>query len=289
MLKKNRINNPDQVSLLIYAQATYYPNMISVYIPKQPIVKHGVGYEDPKRANKFRLEDDLDSLDDKTNIKRSLRRTKKIIRDYVLCNKFDMFITFTFKSQRHDISKSRQRMADWLKNQRNRNGRFRYLIIPEFHKKCQECIELKIKTCTHTDRPKALHFHALFGDYPGKIKQAINSKTNKLVLQKGKPIYTLTGYTLGFNNVKLISNDNNDDTRISAYIQKYIVKDMPSFSNKHKYWASKGLLLPNIEDNPELWYRQITPDWTKECENGKLLRFNINKNALVDIFWEQNQ
>ena len=271
-MPKPKLHNPNQIPILVYAQATYYPDMVSIYIPKQPIVKHGSGYEEPVRASKYRLEDDLDALSDETNSERSVRRTKKIIRDYVLCNCFDMFATFTFKSDRQDIEKTRQKMMDWLKNQRNRNGRFRYLLIPEFHKDGQ-----------------SLHFHALFGDYPGKIKKSINKETGKLIIVKGQQVYELTGYTLGFNNVKLIPNNSEDFSRVSSYIQKYITKDMPNFHGKQRYWASKGLLLPNVEDNPEKWYERVTPDWSKEFENGTLLRFNLNSHPLTEMFLEPNQ
>lgn len=266
-----RINNPSQVSILVEAQATYYPTMISVYIPKEPIVKHGEGYEKPTRTSSFRLEDDSDAIKTETNIERSIRRTKKFIRDYVLCNDFELFITFTFKSDRQNITKIRKQMRTWLKNQRDRNGKFRYIIIPELH-----------------NDGKSLHFHALFGDYPGKLSQAINPKTNKPLIQKGKVIYMLDGYTLGFNNAKLISTDDADRAKISSYIQKYITKDMPTFSNKNRYWVSSGLVLPRVEDNPEKWYLHVKPDWSKEFENGTLLRFNIHSNVLVDIFWEAN-
>lgn len=271
-MPRSKLHNPNQVAILIYAQATYYPDMVSVYIPKQPIVKHGSGYEEPVRAKKYRLEDDVDAISSESDIERSIRRTKKIVRDYVLCNCFDMFATFTFKSDRQDIEKTKQKMMDWLRNQRNRNKRFRYLIIPEFHKD-----------------GKSLHFHALFGDYPGKIKKSINKKTGNLIIKNGKQVYELTSYTLGFNSVKLIPKNGEDISRVSSYIQKYITKEMPIFLSKKRYWSSKGLLLPNVEDNPETWYQRVEPDWFKEFENGKILRFNYDSHPLTDMFLEANQ
>lgn len=266
---KNKLNNPYQSLLIVEAQATYYPEMISVYIPKQPIVKHEAGFEKPTRANKNRLEDDAEATPSEDNAERALRRTRKQIRDYVLCNRFDMFCTFTFADDRENIDQKMQQMLGWLKNQRNRNGKFRYLVVPEFHKD-----------------GKALHFHALFGDYAGRIEKAINPKTGAHLKQGGRLVYKFTGYTLGFNNVKLIGSKNEDSSKVASYVQKYITKDMPSFYGRQRYWATKGLLLPFVEDNPEPWYKHATPDWSKELENGTVMRFNIGKNALVDMFWE---
>lgn len=265
----DKLNNPYQLSTLVIAQATYYPNMISIYVPKYEIVKHGSGYERPTRARMHRLEDDAEALEKETNLERSLRRTRKLIRDYSLCNEFDMFVTFTFATDRQDIEKSKQRMLDWLKNQRNRNGKFRYLVVPEFHKDGE-----------------SLHFHALFGDYNGKIENATNTKTGEHLKQRGQYIYQISGYTLGFNNVKLLGTKHEDKTRVSSYIQKYITKDMPAFFGRQRYWVSKGMLLPYVEDNPEKWYEHLTPDWSKEFEHGTIMRFNIGKDALVDMFWE---
>jgi hypothetical protein len=264
-----KINNPYQVSYLVEAQATYYPNMISVFISHEPKVRRPAGFNKPTRNKSSKLAYDADFIYGETSDERSIRRSKKQIRDYALCNSFDMFATFTFKADRQDVDKSRKKMSNWLKNQRNRNGKFRYLIIPEYHKD-----------------GKSLHFHALMGDYPGKISKAINPKTEKPVIQKGKGVYTFDGYTLGFNNVKLISDKTNDAGLISSYIQKYITKDMPVFSGNQRYWVSKGLLLPLTEDNPEKWYEHVKPDWSKNFPNGKIMRFNIGRNELVDMFWE---
>lgn len=266
-----KINNPYQLSTLVEAQATYYESlgMVQIYIPKQPILKHGEGFERPTRAKIHRLEDDAEATDKETNLERSIRRSRKLIRDYSLSNEFDMFATFTFSTDRDDVEKNKQKMMNWLKNQRNRNGKFRYLVVSEFHKD-----------------GKSIHFHALIGGYEGKIEKAINPKTNKQLKQNGQNVFQLTGYTLGFNNVKLLDKTIEDRTRVSSYIQKYMTKDMPVFFGRQRYWASKGLELPLVEDNPKPWYKHVKPDWSKELENGTIMRFNIGKDAIVDMFFE---
>ena len=107
------------------------------------------------------------------NAKRSLRRTKTNVEDIVLCNKFDLWCTFTFDKRRvdrYDANRCKSIIRMWLHNQRSHSPNLKYLIVPEFHKKCEECIKLKEKVCIHTDRPKAIHFHALIANYNGKLK-----------------------------------------------------------------------------------------------------------------------
>lgn len=261
--------------------------MVQIYIPRKPIISTAgntriasmSAYPDDEALEYLELSDKFDEitntkiskLESENDLERSLRRARKRIGDYILCNSFDMFATFTIKDDRQNSVRSRQRVLGWLKHQRTRNGKFRYLVVPEYHKD-----------------GKSLHFHALLGEYTGKVKQAINPNTNKPLVQKGAPVFQITGYTLGFTNVKLIGTTEEDKTRLSAYLKKYITKDMPLFEGKQRYWVSKGLELPNIENNPELWYQHVEPDWWCEFENGTLLRFDLNKHPLTDIFWEEN-
>lgn len=249
-------------SRLIFARATFYKTKIRVFIPNVPFLAnfnvsvHGSGYG---------LSDNV--VD---NIERSLRRSKKRISDYILTNSFELFVTFTFAVNRQDVDEKRRQMSNWLRNQRKRNGKFDYLIVPEFHKD-----------------GKSLHFHALFNGYCGDIRRAINPETGLALEQKGQPVYVLAEYTLGFNNAKRILPDVDSQNRIALYVQKYITKDMPLFHNKQRYWASKGLKLPKIQDNPEKWYEKYAPDWEIENDFGKVLEFQVGKNPAVDRFWEK--
>lgn len=263
----SKLNNPYQQSILIEAQATYYPDMVSVYIPKNRILRKPETDSNMLGGSIIKEEDDSDATSDESNIERSIRRTKKRISDYVLCNPFDMFATFTFANDRQNQDRIRQQMKDWLKNQRNRNGRFQYLFVPEYHKDGE-----------------SLHFHALLLNYSGTVEKAINPKTDQPLVQKGKQVYTLSGYRLGFSNVKLLGETAEDRSKVAAYIKKYITKDIPIIYAKQRYWASKGLVLPQIEDNPQHWYKHVKPDWEIETPNGKIMRFNYKTHELTDIY-----
>lgn len=261
-----RLTNPHLTPLLVDAQATYYPDMVQIYIPKQPILRNPIGISN---KNFLGLEEESDIFRKETNHERSIRRAKKKIGDYILCNSFDLFVTLTIKDDRQNPERSKQKVINWLKNQRKRNGKFRYLAVPEYHKDGQ-----------------SLHFHALFGDYTGKIEQAINPRTGKPLVKHGNNVYQISGYTLGFTNAKIIGSSQKDRRRLAAYLKKYITKDMPKFAGRQRYWATKGLSLPLVEDNPEEWYKHVEPDWIKKNENGTIMRFDLNKNPLVDMFWE---
>jgi len=65
------------------------------------------------------------------------------------------------------------------------------------------------------------------------------------------------------------------------YLTKYLRKDMPSFSNKKRYWASRGLNKPFTIDNPQEWYLAVTPDHIVDSPYGKFLYFD---NKRIDIF-----
>jgi len=258
-----RLINPHLTPTLVDAQATHYPNMIQIYIPKHPILRNPTGVKKTKHQS---LEEEAGIYEKEKNQERSIRRAKKKTGDYILCNSFDLFATFTIRDDRQNSDHSKQKVLNWLKNQRNRKGKFQYVIVPEFHKDL-----------------RSLHFHALLGNYTGTIEKAINPKTGHQLKQHGRNVSQIGGYTLGFTNVMHVNDKPIDRSKLSAYLKKYITKDMPSFHGRQRYWASKGLILPELEDNPDEWYKHATPDWIQENDNGTIMRFDLNKNALVDI------
>lgn len=151
---------------------------------------------------------------------RSVRRSKQLITDYVLCNTFSQFATFTFATERYDIQKCKDRMIDWLKSQQKIHGKFNYLIVPEYHK------------------DHALHFHALLNNYKGSI--------TKLPFKiKGRDHYKIDSYRKGISNLQFID----DNTAVAFYVKKYITKDMPHIPNKRRFWVSKDLIKPTVEYN----------------------------------------
>lgn len=248
---------------LVYAQATYYPRFARVYIPNQPYPKVRPGLEPSEIVPSSRSQNKYTE----TDVERSIRRTRKVIKDYVFCNNFELFATFTFKKERQDIARCKTKMSNWLKNQQKRKGRFEYLIVPEFHKDKQ-----------------AIHFHSLIDGYKGELRQSLSSRTGRPLKQSGRDVFEIPSYTLGFTNVKKI--DPNTSSIVGFYLQKYITKEMPLFFNKNRYWVSRGLSKPNTEDNPEPWYKVAKPDREYAVDNGKILEFDSGKNLIIDIYLE---
>lgn len=248
------------------AQATYYPNFARVYIPKFALPK---GSAEAVRTAIDRIENP-DIPASETNLERSLRRTRKNIKGYLLCNKFEHFVTLTIASDRQDIQRSKDKITNWVKNEKKRKGKFDYLIVPEFHKDGQ-----------------SLHFHAVFRGYTGVVEQSLREDGEPLK-QKGRLVYNYPSYTLGFNNVKLIDDQQDSATKVAYYLQKYVTKDMPILFGKNRYRASYGLRKPIVEDNPQHWYKVAKPDWTYDNEHGIILDFEVGKNPLVDMYIKAN-
>jgi hypothetical protein len=172
----------------VRASAKIYPKLIKLFIPKVPYTKR-LPYMEPTIDELDNLVEDwttrvlTSEQQQEDNEARSIRRTKTLISDYTLCNEFDLFATFTFspeKSDRFNPDAVKLQMANWLRNQRNRTGKFPYLIVPEFHKD-----------------GKALHFHAPFKDYKGELEDA--GRTHK-----GRQLYHFKSYTLGTSQLDLI-------------------------------------------------------------------------------------
>lgn len=251
---------------LVHAVATYYPNFVRIYIPNNPYEKLIDGMEPQQPL--LRKSGSIVKTSNETDEERSIRRTRKAIKDITLCNTFELFATFTFKEDRQNTAGSKQKMSNWLNNQRKRTGKFNYLIVSELHKDGQ-----------------SLHFHSLLGGYRGKVVRSLNVNGTPKV-SRGRDAYHLPSYQLGFTDVKLIDSKQDSHTKIASYIQKYITKDLLTFAGKKRYWASRGLARPTIEDNPEEWYLHIRPDREYINEHGKIIEFNAGKHPLVDMFLE---
>lgn len=197
---------------LIYNSVKEYPHMFSVLNYKNPIV---INLDRQNQKVKS-----VKSLDELSNIK-SLHRSKTMISDIVLCNDFELFATFTFDPQkidRYNPEFCKMRMSRWLNGQRRRHSsELAYIIVPELHK------------------DGAIHFHALLKNFNGRLKDSTKkTKTNK-------SIYNFSGYKWGFSTAVKIDDN---QAKISSYVQKYLTKDMPRFSGKKRYWTSNNLIRP---------------------------------------------
>lgn len=208
--------------------------------------------------NSYTLPQNLDNKKKSKNTKksytleRSIRRSKVSISDYVQCNQFNLWCTFTFdqtKTDRYNTDLCKKHMTNWLSYQKRLSPNLQYLIVSEFHKRCQTCTKTK-STCTHTNRKKAIHFHALINNYTGDL---INTKKQN----KNKTVYRFKNYTLGFSHAIKLPQDQEQYSKIANYMEKYITKDMPLATNKKRFWTSQNLTKPKHYINPlETYYLQ---------------------------------
>lgn len=194
-----------------------YPDMFRLVIYKYPM-----DFTKNKR-NKNKKNIIPNSSDRSKDI--SINRTKRTLHDYVRCNDFDLFVTFTFspkKVDRYDLNAVYKKMQGWLFRQRQEYPNFKYLIVPERHK------------------DNAIHFHALMQNYPFKLKKS-------KVVANGNRVYNIPEWRFGFTNATLLPAD--EKQKVGAYIAKYISKDMALIHNRRRYWCSKNLEIPTSHYN----------------------------------------
>lgn len=242
----NRIykKRPDLKFKEISSYAKIYPDFVKIVKYNRPIVF--TNFLD-RGSSAFLTNEENDEEND--YLQKSINRTKTKISDYILCNNFTHFITFTFdpknskvktEENRHDLLKMSKLLMTWINSEQinhfRRNGqRFKYLIVPERHKN------------------NAWHFHAVFEDYKNEIEDFYSSKNKYLTVDeirsKNKKPKNQRGflprYTLGRSEIAPIK----DKTKMSNYIKKYITKELINEKYKKRYWASRNLKTPEIIEN----------------------------------------
>ena len=242
----NRIykKRPDLKFKEISSYAKIYPDFVKIVKYNRPIVV--TNFLD-RGSSAFLTNEENNEEND--YLEKSINRTKTKISDYILCNNFTHFITFTFdpknskvknEENRHDLLKMSKLLITWVNSEQinhfRRHGRkFGYLIVPERHKN------------------GAWHFHAVFQGYKNEIEDFYSSKNKYLTVDeirsKNKKPKNQRGflprYTLGRSEIAPVK----DKFRMSNYIKKYITKELIQEKNKKRYWASRNLKLPEIIEN----------------------------------------
>lgn len=224
----------------IYSYAKIYPEYIKVIKYHRPIIVDGFAIKGKGLAN----EENSQEID---YLQKSINRTKTKISDYVMCNNFSHFATFTFdpknskvngEENRKDFIKMSDLFKNWLNTEqiyhlRNHGRKFKYLIVPERHKN------------------GAWHFHALFEDYQNEIENFYTRKNKYITVsefkqkKKDKNRKFIVRYNLGRSEIAPIR----DKTKMSNYIKKYITKELITDKNAKRYWASRNLKSPEIIPN----------------------------------------
>ena len=237
--------NPNTKFKEICSYAKIYPDSIKIIKYHRPIVFPNFSESSEYSTSAILMNEENSEEND--YLQKSINRTKTKISDYVLCNNFSHFATFTFdpknskvksEENRHDFQKMSSLLKNWLKTEQlnhfRRHGRkFRYLIVPERHKN------------------GAWHFHALLEGYKNETEGFYTRKNKYITVselkktKKDKNRKFITRYTLGRSEIAPIK----DKTKMSSYIKKYITKELIQDKNAKRYWASRNLKTPEIIPN----------------------------------------
>ena len=221
--------------MLAYNVRTYnYLDGQQIRVYKNLIVKHPEDWvmtmeqvKEQKAKQKEKKETENKGVkDEERSNKVSQNRTIQKIYEITRSNMWDYFITLTFNPEKVDsfnYEEVTQKLSDWLHNLKKWYAPdLRYIIVPELHKSGR------------------YHFHGMLANC-GNMNFIDSGK----VTASGDPIYNIGNYNLGFTTATRIK----DNQRVSAYITKYITKELcASTTGKKRYWASRNLDKAVIEE-----------------------------------------
>lgn len=153
----------------------------------------------------------------------SIMRTRSVLSDLCLCNDFEWFVTLTFSPHkvkyRDNLSCCKSVLTSWLNHQRyNHSPNMKYIAVPEFHK------------------DGAVHFHLLMSDFHGAMRPSGVKNKN------GRDIYNISYWNRDYGFSTAVKIDNIE--AVSAYVRKYITKDMILLPGQKRYLCSNNLIRP---------------------------------------------
>ena len=166
----------------------------------------------------------------------NLIRARRMVRDYILCNPFDYFTTFTFDGgliDRYNLRLCQKVLVRFFSNYRNRySPDFRYIVIPEFHE------------------DGAVHFHGMVRgirwqdfEVPLYIPKR-NKLTDKLeMVPNTKGYVRWKNYNLGFFSCSRVKCYE----ACAMYVSKYITKDLMKLPKGQRvFFKSENLKKPEL-------------------------------------------
>lgn len=169
----------------------------------------------------------MEELEDNAERSAKVSRSRALnsIYDIARSNEWEWFFTLTFNPEKvnsFDYIACSKKLSDWLHNMKKKVPDMKYLVVPEKHKSGR------------------WHFHGLFANV-----DSLEFVDSGHVDKKGKIIYNVGNYRLGFSTATKIDDVN----RAASYLCKYITKDLcADTKGKKRYWSSKNVDLPVVED-----------------------------------------
>jgi hypothetical protein len=190
-----------------------------------------------KRNTSFAVEERAEPVSHEGRMDESLSRSRRNIRDTILCNRFDLFCTFTFDKEkvkdRTDYRDLKKKFSKFLNNFRNRyDPNFRYLYVPELHEDgavhMHGVMSAPIGLCS----PLTIQYRDIYG----------NLRTGKNT--KGYMDWPHYSEKFGFFSCSWIRNY----TGCAIYVSKYMTKDLAKWFERGDQivMKSKGLKKPEL-------------------------------------------
>lgn len=166
------------------------------------------------------------------SIRASCRRAKDNFYGYGLSNHWDYFCTFTVSVNNHEHTDEATK-HHWH----------------VFRRRLQRaCPSIKILAALerHETNLTNLHFHALLGacDLEKNLIVAVNPHTGKAIKHKGRQVYNLNLWTVGFSTVVKLDKENNQ-LQVLNYLIEYTTKASNIGYNKKKYYHTNNLDFKN--------------------------------------------
>lgn len=147
------------------------------------------------------------------------RRARRRLFDLVSCNpECNMMVTLTLNGEdfpRDEWAQIIPRVNTWLDNMTRRHG-LRYILVPEYHAD-----------------GKAIHFHGFVNESALSLKRAINPKTSKPLLQKGRAVYNVENWRYGFTTAVRVGKSAQDQEASARYVLKYITKGQTKIGGRY--------------------------------------------------------
>lgn len=204
----------------------HYADGVQVRLYKKAVVM-GVSNRDYQDCVDF-LDDNDSERGNEENKKHSqyvsMARSKQMIYGIARSNEWKYFLTLTFDrtiTDSSDYGLVVKRAQNWLHNISKRIcPNLKYLVVPELHAD-----------------GKHWHLHGLLSGCDELTLKDSGHKT-----KNGMTIYNLLNWRFGFSTVTRIQDKN----RVSAYISKYITKELVSVTKgRQRYWASNNVIRPS--------------------------------------------
>lgn len=192
---------------------------------------------------------------------RASRRARMNVFDLAICNRFDLFCTFTYDPEKIDRTSYEETygaLRTWLSNRVQRRG-LRYVAVPEYHEK------------NASKYGNAIHFHML-----------CNSEAVDLVdsghRRAGKKVYNIPSWTFGFSTAQFITGERSVDF-VSKYVSKYMTKTNGRKIGGRYYLSGGDLQRPTYvyaDTLDDLYPGDLTAKFDREIvgEWGKYREFN---------------